>query len=286
VEVVTRILACVDVSVYAESVVDHAAFAASRLGGSIELLHVIGRKERGELYDVGGVLGPDAGAALHAQILEADALSARLAADRGRALLDAMKKRAESLGVPSVSTTLREGSLVDTVVELEAESELVVIGKRGANADFAHLHLGSALERVVRASIRPVLVASRVFHGVTRVLIADDGGPSATRAIDALATSPLIDGLAVSIVTVGHDGPDTRARLGAASERLADRASSVEVRLLDGDPEATIIEEVHRSHADLVVMGAYGHSRVRHLVVGSTTSAVIRGCLVPILLFR
>jgi nucleotide-binding universal stress UspA family protein len=283
---VTRILACVDVSVYAESVVDHAVFAASRLGGSIGLLHVIGRKERGELYDVGGVLGPDAGAVLHARILEADALSARLAAERGRALVEAMRRRAAAQGISDVTTTVREGSLVDIVVELEADAGLVVLGKRGANADFARLHLGSALERVVRASIRPVLVASRVFHGITRVLVADDGGPSAARAIDALADSPLVDGLVVTLVTVGHDDAATAGRLEAAARRLSARVAAVEISRPSGDPETAIIDEVRRFRADLVVMGAYGHSRIRQLVVGSTTSAVIRGCLVPVLLFR
>ena len=33
-------------------------------------------------------------------------------------------------------------------------------------------------------------------------------------------------------------------------------------------------------------MGAYGHSRIRQLVVGSTTTAMIRSCLVPVLVFR
>ena len=36
----TRILACIDASIYATSVVDHAAWAADRLGAEIEVLHV------------------------------------------------------------------------------------------------------------------------------------------------------------------------------------------------------------------------------------------------------
>jgi nucleotide-binding universal stress UspA family protein len=33
-------------------------------------------------------------------------------------------------------------------------------------------------------------------------------------------------------------------------------------------------------------MGAYGHSRIRTLIIGSTTTEVIRSCLIPVLLFR
>jgi nucleotide-binding universal stress UspA family protein len=62
----------------------------------------------------------------------------------------------------------RHGSFVDTVVQCEEDVGLVVIGKRGASADFAKLHLGSNLERVVRSSRRPVLIASREWRTIRR----------------------------------------------------------------------------------------------------------------------
>lgn len=37
---------------------------------------------------------------------------------------------------------------------------------------------------------------------------------------------------------------------------------------------------------DLLVMGAYGHSRIRNLIVGSTTTAMLRSCQIPVLLLR
>jgi len=41
-----------------------------------------------------------------------------------------------------------------------------------------------------------------------------------------------------------------------------------------------------RESHDLVVMGAYGHSRIRSLIIGSTTTATVRSCKVPLLLMR
>ena len=41
----TRILALIDGSIYAQSVCDHAAWAATRAGAAVELLHVLGRRE-------------------------------------------------------------------------------------------------------------------------------------------------------------------------------------------------------------------------------------------------
>jgi len=47
-----------------------------------------------------------------------------------------------------------------------------------------------------------------------------------------------------------------------------------------------IIDRVGQLDIDLLIMGAYGHSRIRHLIVGSTTTAVLRSCTIPVLLLR
>ena len=53
-----------------------------------------------------------------------------------------------------------------------------------------------------------------------------------------------------------------------------------------GPPDAVIAKSVEADGVDLLVMGAYGHSRIRSLIIGSTTTSMIRQCLVPVLLFR
>jgi len=58
------------------------------------------------------------------------------------------------------------------------------------------------------------------------------------------------------------------------------------VKALEGDVEAALKGELRQGQGDLLVMGAYGHSRIRDLIVGSTTTAMIRTGKVPALLFR
>ena len=53
-----------------------------------------------------------------------------------------------------------------------------------------------------------------------------------------------------------------------------------------GQPETVIAREVETDHYDLLVMGAFGHSRIRNLIIGSTTTEMIRSCKIPVLLFR
>ncbi|HUG61936.1 MAG TPA: universal stress protein, partial [Methylomirabilota bacterium] len=62
--------------------------------------------------------------------------------------------------------------------------------------------------------------------------------------------------------------------------------SAVAVAVIEGEPETVIGERVRNEGIDLLVMGAYGHSKVRHLLVGSTTSAMVRTCLIPVMLYR
>ncbi len=279
-----RVIACIDASHYATSVVDHAAWAASHLGGTVEVLHVIQRKDAvAARHDLSGAVGLGARSGLMEELARIDEAEARLAREQGKILLQAAEERVRSANVP-VELCHRHGGIVETVIEREANAELVVIGKRGASADFAKGHLGSKVERVVRQSVKPVLVASRAFRSIERALIAFDGGASAMKAVTFAATSPLFRDVRLHLVIAGAETDRSRQALGWASDVLGERAERAE--LVAGDADDVLIAVAENSDADLVVMGAYGHSPLRRLIVGSTTTAVIRGVTLPVLLFR
>lgn len=280
-----RIVACIDGSAYSESVADHAAWAASRLGAAVELLQVLGRREA-RPTDLSGSIAPEEQRALLEELAALDAERARLVQRRGRMVLEAAQARLAAAGIADVTLSLRHGDLLDRLAEAEAGAELVVIGKRGEAADFARLHLGSNLERVIRASHRPVLVASRAFRPVARVLIAFDGGMSAMKAVDHVSRSPVFIGLEIHLVTVGADTPDARRALDGAATQLRAGGLTTHPRVVPGLPDRTIAGLVESEAMDLLVMGAYGHSRIRHLVIGSTTTEMVRACRIPVLLFR
>src|SRR5690606_32718894 len=136
-----------------------SAWAADRLGIALEIVHVLDRRSASQ-FDLSGSLAIDARAELLNEMAELDAQHARLAQQKGRAILDAAQAEAGSLGIEA-TTRLRHGDLSEALADLESDAQMVVIGKRGEAADFAKLHLGSNLERVVRAARKPVLVAAR-----------------------------------------------------------------------------------------------------------------------------
>ena len=56
--------------------------------------------------------------------------------------------------------------------------------------------------------------------------------------------------------------------------------------IIAGDADDVLIAAASQVEADLMIMGAYGHSPLRTLIVGSTTTAIMRGVTLPVLLFR
>jgi nucleotide-binding universal stress UspA family protein len=56
--------------------------------------------------------------------------------------------------------------------------------------------------------------------------------------------------------------------------------------LLPGEAESVLSRYQKEHGIDLMIMGAYGHSRIRHLLVGSTTTAMLRKSTIPLLLLR
>lgn len=282
-----KIAALVDGSIYSQSVCTHAAWFAHRTGAPVEIVHVLSRHERSNSDDLSGAIRLGARSRLLEHLATVDEERARLASQHGRAILEDASELVEAGGVTEVTTHLRSGDLVEAVAQVEKDAGLLVIGKRGEAADFAKGHLGSNMERIVRASHRPVLVASRGFQPIEKALLAFDGGPSTKRAVDYIAQSAAFKGLDLSIVTVGNSDAILKSERDQAVARLRDSGVNASSYTISGtQPETALAELVEAECIGMVVMGAYGHSRIRSLVIGSTTTSLVRACKVPMLLIR
>ena len=152
--------------------------------------------------------------------------------------------------------------------------------------------LEEVIEGVLFHSGRPVLIVPPDWKGAAigkRVAIAWDASREATRAVaDASALMDRAD--AVAILTVdakprmfGHgDAPGQNI-----AAHLSRRGLPVEVRNADSmgrDVGATILAEAQSFNADLLVLGAYGHSRLRERVFGGATRDMLRQSVIPMLM--
>lgn len=283
----SNILACTDGSIYAPSVYKHAAWAAERLEAAVHVLHMLNpHHENPVKTDLSGSIGFNARKHLLEEIVELEAAQAKLAAKRGQAILDDAKAQLEAAGVQEILANQKHGKLSDSIANYEKDAELVVIGKRGNNADFEKGHLGTNLERVIRSCQHPVLVASREFNAMQNFIIAFDGGKSAKKAVEYVARATLLKGMHAYLLYVGAGNAKVEAALADAEETLCSAGYEVTIEQRTGEPDKVIESVVAQDHIDLLVMGAYGHSPIRQLIVGSTTTAMIRSVKLPVLLFR
>lgn len=181
---------------------------------------------------------------------------------------------------------LRNGELTEGLAERRAGADLVVIGWRGAAADFATLRLGSNLERILRAAARPALIAARALRDPARAPIAFDGRPQSLKLVDHASCPPPFAGLPTTLPTAGEPCARLRGPTDAALAKLRAGGVAVEARVEPGRADAAIPAVVDREGIDLVAMGAYCHSRLRTRVIGSTAVEVKRGCKTPLLAFH
>jgi nucleotide-binding universal stress UspA family protein len=281
------ILTCTDGSAYAPAVYDHSAWAATRTNASVHVLHMLDpHREHAEQADLSGNIGFDTGETLLEELISFEEKKNRLERLRGKAILEDASRRLTASGVMRVTAEQRHGSLVENIEELEVSAELVVMGKRGESAALAKSHLGSNLERVIRASTRPILIAPQDFSPIERFLIAYDGGPSVEKAVQFALDQPLLKGLTCHLLRAGRIDANAEWFLQEAAGKL--RAAGFEPHVLatPGNPEQVIADVIKGEGIQMLVMGAYGHSRIRQLILGSTTSEMIRTSQIPVLMFR
>ena len=285
-----KVLACLDESRYATPVCDYAAWSAERMGAPLSLLHVIPHPPGGradEARNLSGSIGFKAREGLLNELATLDAQRARLAMEQGRILLEGAAERARESGYEGpVEIRQRHGSLVDAALALEPETRMLVLGKRGEDTATEHGHLGSQLEGVIRAMHHPVLIAQQSFSPPQRIMFAWDGSRTATRGLETLSRSTLFRGIPVDVVTAGRDDDATRVSLERARVILEEGGVDVKTALLEGDPEEALLAYREDHDVDLIIMGAYGHSRIRRFLVGSTTTALLSRCRVSMMVLR
>jgi nucleotide-binding universal stress UspA family protein len=282
-----KVLACVDQSRYAESVADHATWAARRMQAPMELLHVIDRHPRLEaVQDHSGAIGLDAQENLLKQLSDEDETRTRTAREVGRVFLNNLRERAMAAGTSVVDVRQRHGDMETTLAELQGDVRLFVLGRRGAGAQATQRNLGRHLEWVVRSVNQPVLAVPEVFRSPSRVLFAFDGSSVTRQGIQMVAGSPLLKGLPIHLLMAGRPQAQGPKQIEESGNVLAAAGFQVSVEVQLGDPETVIAEAVKSQQIDLLVMGAYSHSPWRSLFVGSKTTDLLRSAAIPTLLLR
>lgn len=282
----SQVMACIDGSLSSPAVCDYAAWACLRLGAPLTLLHVLDHKQYPPLSNLSGNIALGSREQLLQELADLDRQRSTLALEQGRLALEAAKQRAQRDGVANPQLRQRHGDLVSCLGELEQDIRLLVIGRQGETSDNLSQLVGSHLESVIRTLHRPILVSPGQFQAPQSLMLAFDGSPTCHKGIDMLASSPLFKGLPIHVLMVGADTGPAWEQLKEAEQRLVKGGHQVQLAIRAGEVEPTLHAYQAEQGIDLLVMGAYGHSRIRQFLVGSTTSHLLRTSTSPLLILR
>ncbi len=282
----TQVLACIDASPYAEAICDYAVWAATQLAAPITLVHVLDKALHTHTPDLSGSIGLGSQELLLQQLAELDEKHSKLALQRGRSILAAAKARSEHAGVMAVAERLCHGQLQDTLAAVENDTRLLIMGKRGFSSADAHGHIGLHVERVIRTVHKPILLTQQHYKTPQRIMLAFDGSATAQKSLQMLAASPLCRGLPLHLVMAGPETDTSRAELDSAAQLMRSAGFDTKTAIVAGEPELVLHQYQQEHVIDLLVMGAYGHSRIRQFIVGSTTTAMICKAKCSLLILR
>lgn len=279
-QVIRNILVALDGSQHADVALDYALWLASRLRAKVLGVHVIDivSIEGSFLHDVSGSLGFEPYLDFSSKMREA-------LHERGRTLLDLFRTRCADRGV-ACDTAMPLGVVPNEICDLARTADLVVLGHRGVNEQFSTGLLGGTTESVARKSPKPVLVCPGTFREVTKPLLAYDGSQRASAAMHMAAEVTSALGLPLAVVHVARDDDGADVVIDEARRYLAAYDVAVGYEVLTGPPHQRIVETLTERGYDLLFIGAYGHSRIIEMVLGSTTEFVLRNSPAPVFLNR
>lgn len=204
---------------------------------------------------------------------------------------DAFAKRADAAGIAyEVRTVLTHEPLADLIARHSRYADLVVLGQ--ADTDDAMGADSEMAEDVILGCGRPVLMVPYIGAPQKfgkRVMVAWDASREAARAVnDALPILETADQVMVMIVNPKR-GPDAHgAEPGAdIATHLARHGLKVDVKVYtqrDLSVADMLLSRIADESVDLVVMGAYGHARLREMVLGGVTREMLRTMTVPLVM--
>lgn len=217
--------------------------------------------------------------------------------ERAEEVVARFRDKADRAGVAHETRTVRIGThLIASELAMHARyADLLILGQ--VNPDEPPAAGRHMVEQVVLDCGCPVLVIPWIGapkqHGEIRfgrrITVAWDAGREAARAVHdglpLLERSEHVDVIAVNPLTAtrGH-GPEPGSDIALYLSRHGIEVEVQQLEARDLEPADTILARLSDHDSDMLLMGAYGHSRMRELVLGGVTRGILEHMTVPVLM--
>lgn len=282
---IDKLVACLDDSPSASAVCDWTAWLSKGLNSDAVLLHVLEKAKNVESQDFSGSLGFDSRENLLAELVDLDAKRAKIELAQGKILLEHALARVSANTDKQIDTLQRHDELLPAIQAQLTEESLLVIGRQGTSGD----ELGSHIDRITRKVAQPILVTTtNAFTEPKKIMLAYDGKETAKNALKFISHCPLFETLEVHVVMIGEYSQD---ELNMPAMMFIEAGKKADVKRYPTPQNDKALTDILLEHAqthsiDLLAIGAYGHSALRRLFLGSTTLDTLQRAHIPVLLLR
>lgn len=179
------------------------------------------------------------------------------------------------------------GNPVDVICDKARLVDMVIMGAKGEFAKWSDKMMGATVEATSRLSIKPIFVSRQKYRDIKNILLAYDGSENASKALTLAASFASTLKLSLHLLNVNSSPDEAKTMIQEAKEYLVSyNIPKIEEIIIEGDPSEKIVEAAKDKNIDLIIMGSYGHSRIREAILGSTTVQVMRHSDLPILMAR
>ncbi len=264
-----NILLAVDGSAYTDAVLSHGIELAKALGSNILVLTVADIR----IFEWASAVGADGFISI---------IPSGTYQDESRQLLDEkcdklLEKCAERLAKEKVNFETQKliGSPVDLIVEQSQITDLLILGKRGEFARWDNRALGVTVEAVSRNVHKPLLVCKSQYRPIKKILIGYDGSNHANCALQYLGHIAEALKAPITVMCVSEDQETGRHCCQEAEAYLSHYKIELDYKVIPGHPDEIIVHYAQTNQFDLIGIGAYGHSRIREAILGSTTEHIL-----------
>ncbi|UIZ56554.1 universal stress protein [Acinetobacter sp. SCLZS86] len=278
-----RVIACIDSSPCINALAEAAAWIATQTQRELVLLQVLDYYPASyHLGEISGVIGFESNAMLLKELAELEQKQSELALDYSNNLLQHISNMIqEKFGI--VPTQIQEkGDFLEQSFSVLNEDDIVVIGRVGEKSAERNKALGSNVENFIRGANCTVMTVGEHFKAPTRFIFAYEYSPTCIKMMKRIAQSDLLKLLQCHLLYVG-DHPEL---LNEPADFLTAAGLDVVVEYRYGDVAENILDYQREHGIQLIVLGAFSHSKIHQFFLGSITTNIFRNSTVPLLVAK
>lgn len=278
-----RVIACIDSSPCINALAEAAAWVATQTGRELVLLQVLDYYPASyHLGEISGVIGFESNAMLLKELAELEHKQSELALDYSNNLLKHISESIQEKYNLNTTHIQEKGDFIEQGTQLLEADDIVLIGRLGERSAEKNKPLGTNVENFIRSANCTVMTVGETFTPPTRFIFAYEFSPTCTKMMHRIAQSDLLRQLQCHVLYVG----DHAEILAQATDYLEKAGLDVVPVSRYGDVAHHILSYQEETEIQLIVLGAFSHSKIHQFFLGSIATSIFRNAKVPLLVAK